>query len=168
MKIISHISSMNDSWTYLRHYCPPVITQFALGLPCVVDVSNVHDGPIVVTVCSPLPTPWPALHSTLLPATVSRLRQKQLSVNFIQSDLWPKTFKTSLKSLRLRKLLDLSYSAGSTWPHLTSLGLSGPLWALLGLTGPYFALLGLHGHHRALLGILMGFFEFANGLTITT
>ena len=59
-------------------------------------------------------------------------------------------YKTSLKSLRLRKLLDLSALAywilldpsGSiftdhTRPYLALLGLTGPYWALLGLTGPY-------------------------------
>ena len=62
-------------------------------------------------------------------------------------------------------LLPLATFGYLSWPHTASLGLTGSYWTLPGLTGPYFALLGLHGHHRALLGILMGFFEFANGLT---
>ena len=71
---------------------------------------------------------------------------------------------TSLKSLRLRKLLDQSTfaywvlldltgpywaSLGLTWPIL---GLTGPYWALLGLTGP---LLGLTGPYLALQGALL-------------
>ena len=53
---------------------------------------------------------------------------------------------TSLNSLSVRKLLDLShpYFAYICLPLLL------PYWALLGLTGPYWALLGLN---RALLGL---------------
>ena len=68
---------------------------------------------------------------------------------------------TSLKSLRLRKLLDQStfaYWALLDLPDLTGLywallSLTGPYWALLSLTGPYWALLGLTGPYWALLGL---------------
>merc|ERR1711978_796511 len=87
--------------------------------------------------------------------------------------------KTSLKSLRLRKLLDqsdFSYWAllgpsgslrvllgpsGSFWtlvslsgPYWALMGFTGPYWALLGLTGPYWALLGLTGPYWASLGLM--------------
>ena len=68
-------------------------------------------------------------------------------------------FSTSLKSLRLRKPLDLSALAywallGPSWPYWALLGLTGPYWALLGLIGPYWALLGLTGPYWALLGLI--------------
>ena len=49
---------------------------------------------------------------------------------------------TSLKSLRLRKLLD--------WSCLSLLSLTGPFWVLLALLGPYWA---LHCLALALLGL---------------
>ena len=56
---------------------------------------------------------------------------------------------TSLKSLRLRDLLNFGYLwlpywalLGLTQPYLALPGLTGPYWALLGLTEPYWALLG--------------------------
>ena len=50
--------------------------------------------------------------------------------------------KTSLNSLRLRKLLDQSTFA--YWALLDLPDLTGLYWALLSLTGPYWALLGLN------------------------
>ena len=65
---------------------------------------------------------------------------------------------TSLKSLRLRKLLDqsdFSYWAllGPSGSLRVLLGHSGSFWALVSLTGPYWALLGLTGPYWALLGL---------------
>ena len=64
-------------------------------------------------------------------------------------------WSTSLKSLRLRKLLDksvlallgpsLPFLVNFYWPYWALLSLIGPYWALLGLNGPYWALLGLTG-----------------------
>ena len=53
--------------------------------------------------------------------------------------------KTSLKSLRLQKLLHQSVLAllSLTVPYLALQGFTGPYWALLSLTGPYWALRGL-------------------------
>ena len=56
------------------------------------------------------------------------------------------TIRTSLKSLRLRKLLDKSSLA-----YWALLGLTEPYWALLGLTRPYSVLLGLNRSYSVLL-----------------
>ena len=58
---------------------------------------------------------------------------------------------TSLKSLRLRKLLDQSTFA--YWALLDLPDLTGLYWALLSLTGPYWALLSLTGPYWALLAL---------------
>ena len=73
-------------------------------------------------------------------------------------------YRTSLKSLRLRKLLDQSTFAywvllDLTGPYLALLGLSGPH---LALTGPHWALLGLTGPYWALLGLTGSFIAFAD------
>ena len=66
--------------------------------------------------------------------------------------------KNSLKSLRLRKLLDQSDSSywallGPSGSLRVLLGHSGSFWALVSLTGPYWALLGPTGRYWALLGV---------------
>ena len=107
---------------------------------------------------------------------MSRVRRTEFTIAYFTRTMLPiKKFEkntrsrsniTSLKSLRLRKLLDESTLAywvllGPSWPHwallsltgsyLNLLDLMGPYGALLGLTGPYWALLGLTGHYWALL-----------------
>ena len=73
--------------------------------------------------------------------------------NYIETRL-----TTSLKSLRLRKLLDQSDSSywallGPSGSLRVLLGHSGSFWALVSLTGPYWALLGPTGRYWALLGV---------------
>ena len=65
------------------------------------------------------------------------LRFAHLFFHELLSAAWDALILTSLKSLRLRKLLDQS-----TFAYWVLLDLTGPYWALLGLTGPYWALQG--------------------------
>ena len=76
--------------------------------------------------------------------------------------------RTSLKSFRLRKLLDPSYFVlvclffclSLPGPSLALLSLTGPNWAKLGLTGPYLAL--LTGPYWPLPGLNEPYFEFVH------
>ena len=74
---------------------------------------------------------------------------------------------TSLKSLKLRKLLDPSYFVfaclclGPPGPYLVLLGNTGPYLALLGLPGPYLAIVvltGPLGPYWSLLGLILNLY----------